>query len=217
LSAIVERLRELGWTEGRSVAMAFRWAGGHSERYSEIATEFVGLKVDVIVTFGTPAALATKQATAVVPIVIALAGDPVGAGLVASLARPGGNITGLSSQSPDLTGKRLALLREVVPNLRRLAIMGNVVSPTGLLEMKESQAAARALGLEAVPVEISNMPTLTAPRTTSAASASCFSGSVSKVASVPVTFPPGRAWLATRPKATGSVTFAATIGMAAVA
>jgi putative ABC transport system substrate-binding protein len=134
---------ELGWTEGRNVAMAFRWAGGRSERYSEIATEFVGLKVDVIVTFGTPAALATKQATAAVPIVIALAGDPVGAGLVASLAQPGGNITGLSSQSPDLTGKRLALLREVVPNLRRLAIMANVASPTGLLEMS-SGGGARA-------------------------------------------------------------------------
>ena len=154
VSAFVERLRELGWTEGRNVAIAFRWAGGRSERYSEIATEFVSLKVDVIVTFGTPAVLATKQATAVVPIVIALAGDPVGAGLVASLARPGGNITGLSSQSPDLTGKRLALLREVVPNLRRLAIMGNVASPTGLLEMGESQAAARALGLEVVTLEI---------------------------------------------------------------
>ena len=154
VSAFVERLRELGWNEGRNVAMAFRWAGGRSERYSEIATELVRLKVDVIVTFGTPAALATKQATAVVPIVIALAGDPVGAGLVASLARPGGNITGLSSQSPDLTGKRLALLREVVPNLRRLAIMGNVASPTGLLEMRESQAAARALSLEVVPLEI---------------------------------------------------------------
>jgi len=158
VSAFVERLRELGWTEGRNVAMAFRWAGGRSERYSEIATEFVGLKVDVIVTFGTPAALATKQATAAVPIVIALAGDPVGAGLVASLARPGGNITGLSSQSPDLTGKRLALLRDVVPNLRRLAIMANVASPTGLLEMSESQAAARALGLEVTPLEIRLWP-----------------------------------------------------------
>jgi putative ABC transport system substrate-binding protein len=163
VSAFVERLRELGWTEGRNVAMAFRWAGGRSERYSEIATEFVGLKVDVIVTFGTPAALATKQATAAVPIVIALAGDPVGAGLVASLARPGGNITGLSSQSPDLTGKRLALLREVVPNLRRLAIMANVASPTGLLEMGESQAAARALGLEIVPLEIRRLRTLHPP------------------------------------------------------
>jgi ABC-type uncharacterized transport system substrate-binding protein len=154
VSAFVERLRELGWNEGRNVAMAFRWAGGSPERYSEIATEFVRLKVDVIVTFGTPAALATKQATAVVPIVIALAGDPVGAGLVASLAQPGGNVTGLSSQSPDLTGKRLALLREMVPNLRRLAIMGNVASPTNLLEMGESQAVARALGLETVPLEI---------------------------------------------------------------
>jgi putative tryptophan/tyrosine transport system substrate-binding protein len=95
-----------------------------------------------------------RQTTAAVPIVIALAGDPVGAGLVASLAQPGGNITGLSSQSPDLTGKRLALLREVVPNLRRLAIMANVASPTGLLEMRESQAAARALSLEVVPLEI---------------------------------------------------------------
>jgi putative tryptophan/tyrosine transport system substrate-binding protein len=139
VSAFVE---QLGWTEGRNVAMAFRWAGGRSERYSEIATEFVSLKVDVIVTFGTPAVLATKQATAIVPIVIALAGDPVGTGLVASLARPGGNITGLSSQSPDLTGKRLALLREVVPNLRRLAILANVGSGNAIVEMGEAQTAA---------------------------------------------------------------------------
>jgi putative tryptophan/tyrosine transport system substrate-binding protein len=154
VSAFVERLRELGWSEGRNIALAFRWAGGQPERYSEIATEFVQLKVDVIVTFGTPAALAAKQATAAVPIVLALAGDPVSAGLVASLARPGGNVTGLSSQSTDLTGKRLALLREVVPGLRRLAIMGNVASPTGIQQMGESRAAARALELEPVPVEI---------------------------------------------------------------
>jgi ABC-type uncharacterized transport system substrate-binding protein len=154
VSAFVERLRELGWTEGRNVAMAFRWAGGRSERYSEIATEFVTLKVDVIVTFGTPAVLAAKQATAVVPIVIALAGDPVGTGLVASLARPGGNITGLSSQSPDLAGKRLALLREVVPNLRRLAILANVGSGNAAVEMGEAQTAAGNVGFQVVPSPI---------------------------------------------------------------
>src|SRR5262249_927668 len=153
-AAFVQRLRELGWIDARTVVVEYRWAEGRSERFAEIVAEFVRLKVDVIVTFGTPAALATKQATAAVPIVIALAGDPVGAGLVASLARPGGNVTGLSSQSPDLTGKRLALLREVAPNLRRLATMANVASPTGLLETRESQARARAIGLEVIPLEI---------------------------------------------------------------
>jgi len=149
----VQRLRELGWIEGRTVAIEYRWAEGHPERFAEIATEFVGLKVDVIVTRGG-AVLAAKQATSVIPIVFAAAGDPVGGGLVASLARPGGNITGLSVQAPDLAGKRLELLREVFPDLRRLAIMGNVDYAATVLEMHEFQEAARTLRLEVIPLEI---------------------------------------------------------------
>jgi putative tryptophan/tyrosine transport system substrate-binding protein len=120
---------------------------------AEIAAEFVRLKVDVIVTGGN-AAVAAKQASSVVPIVFALVDDPVGSGLVASLARPGGNVTGLSMQSADLAGKRLALLREVVPGLRRVAIMANISNPSNVLEMSEGQAAARTLGLDVVKLEI---------------------------------------------------------------
>src|SRR5436309_12903986 len=114
VAAFVQRLRELGWVEGRNVAIEYRWAEGRPERYAEIATEFVQLKVDVIVTTGG-AVLAAKQATSVIPIVFAVANDPLGGGLVASLARPGGNVTGLSTLSADPAGKRLALLGDVVP------------------------------------------------------------------------------------------------------
>jgi ABC-type uncharacterized transport system substrate-binding protein len=154
LAAFVQRLRELGWIEGRTVTIEYRWAEGRKERAAEIAAEFVRLKVDVIVTQSTPAGLAAKQATSVIPIVIASAGDPVGTGIVASLARPGGNITGLSGQAIDTAAKRLQLLREVVPNLRRLAIMANVGNPFNVLEMDEVQAAARTLGLEVAALEI---------------------------------------------------------------
>jgi len=129
IAAFVRRLRELGWIEGHTVAIEYRWAEARPERFAEIATEFVRLKVDVIVTQGG-AVLAAKQATSVIPIVFASAGDPVGGGLVASLARPGGNITGLSIQAPDLAGKRLELLREIFPDVRRLAIIGNGRSVT---------------------------------------------------------------------------------------
>jgi putative ABC transport system substrate-binding protein len=154
LRAFVQRLHELGWFEGRSIAIEDRWAEGRTERFAEIAAEFVQLKVDVIVTVGTLPALAAKQATALIPIVFAGAGDPVGTGIVASLARPGGNVTGLSVQFTDLAGKRLELLREVVPNLRRLAIMGNVGNPIHVLEMDEVQVAAHTLGLEVAALEI---------------------------------------------------------------
>ena len=153
-AAFVQRLRELGWIEGRTVAIEYRWAEGRSERAAEIAAEFVRLKVDVIVTSGTSPVLAAKQATAVIPIVFAAAGDPVGTGLVASLARPGGNVTGLSLQAIDYVGKKLELLREVVPGLRRLAIVVNVGSPIGVLELGEVQAIARTLGLEVIASEI---------------------------------------------------------------
>jgi ABC-type uncharacterized transport system substrate-binding protein len=153
IAAFVQRLRELGWIEGRTVAIEYRWAEGRSERFAEIAAEFVPLKVDVIVTTGG-ALLAASQATSVIPIVLAVAADPVGTGFVASLARPGGNVTGLSGQATDLAGKRLELLREVVPGLRRLAILTNLGYPASVLETGEVQAAARTLGLEVVTREI---------------------------------------------------------------
>src|SRR6266516_2157421 len=154
VAAFVQRLRELGWIEGRTVAIEYRWGEGRNERFAQIAAEFVRLKVDIIVTSGTPQVLAAKQATSVIPIVFAAAGDPVASGLVASLARPGGNATGLSSLVADLAGKRLELLREVVPALRRLAIMGNVGNPLTVLELGEVQAAAGTLGLEVHTLEI---------------------------------------------------------------
>jgi putative ABC transport system substrate-binding protein len=153
MTVFVQRLAELGWTEGRNVAIEVRWGEGRSERFTEIAAEFVRLRVDVIVTGGN-AALAVKQATSVIPIVFAVAADPVGSGLVSSLARPGSNVTGLSMGSVDVVGKRLELLREVVPNLRRLAIMANAGYSATVLEMNEAQKAARALNLESVAVEI---------------------------------------------------------------
>jgi putative ABC transport system substrate-binding protein len=152
-AAFVERLRELGWIEGRTVAIEYRWSEGRPERYAEIAAEFVRLKVDVIVTVGT-AVPTLKRATTVIPIVFAVAIDPVGNGLVASLANPGGNVTGLSIQAADLAGKRLELLREVVPRLHRLAIMFDAGNPQPVLEMDETRAAARTLGLEVAPLEI---------------------------------------------------------------
>jgi ABC-type uncharacterized transport system substrate-binding protein len=154
VAAFVQRLRELGWIEGRTIAIEYRWSEGREERFAEIAAEFVRLKVDVIVTSGTPQVLAAKQATSVIPIVFATAGDPVGTGLVPSLARPGGNVTGLSNQVPELAGKRLELLREVVPGLRRLAILANVGNPAAVQEMGEAQAAAGKLGLEVAKLEI---------------------------------------------------------------
>ena len=154
VASFVQRLRELGWIEGRTVAVEVRWAEGRNERFAEIAAEFVQLKVDVIFAPSTLAVIAAKQETSTIPIVFATVADPIGTRLVASLARPGGNATGQSVQSTDLAGKRVELLREVVPGLRRLAIMVNVASPGSVLEMGEVQAAARALGLEVLTLEI---------------------------------------------------------------
>jgi putative tryptophan/tyrosine transport system substrate-binding protein len=151
--AFVGQLRKLSWIEGRNLAIEYRWWEGRPERAAEIAAEFVRLKVDVIVTSGT-AVPTVKQATAVIPIVFAIAIDPVGTGFVASLARPGGNVTGLSVQQTDIAGKRLELLREVVPRLRRLAIMVDVGFAQGVLEMGEVKATAHTLGLEVTPLEI---------------------------------------------------------------
>ena len=153
-SAFVLRLRELGWAEGRNVAIEYRWAEGRSERFAEIAAEFVRLKVDLILTHNTPPVLAAKQVTTVIPIVFATAGDPVGSGLVTSLARPGGNVTGLSSQAPDAAGKRLELLREMIPGLQRLAILADVGNPFAAQDRDLTRKAARRLAIDVVTFEI---------------------------------------------------------------
>jgi len=151
--AFVQRLRELGWVEGRTVAIEYRWAEGRNDRFGEIAVEFARLKVDIIVTSGG-AGVAAKQATSTIPIVLALANDPVGSGLATSLARPGGNVTGLSLLAPDLAGKRLENLRRVLPDVRRLAILGNAGYPAAVVEMVDLQLTARKLGLEAMIPEV---------------------------------------------------------------
>jgi putative ABC transport system substrate-binding protein len=153
IAAFQQRLRELGWIEGRNIAIEYRWAEGRNERYAEIASEFVRMKVDVIVTAG-PAVFAAKQATSVIPIVFATVADPLGTGLVASLSKPGGNITGLSLTSPELAGKRLELMREAIPNLRRLAIMANAAYPPAMRELNEVEASAQLFGIEAIALKI---------------------------------------------------------------
>ena len=150
IAAFSQRLSQLGWIKGRTVAIEYRWSDGRPERVAEIAAEFVRQKVDVIVAYGGAVA-ALKKATAVIPIVFAIAGDPVGNGFVESLARPGDSVTGMSLQNTDTTGKRLELLRDAVPNLRRLAIMFNADYLSTAREMGEVQAMARTLGLEVAP------------------------------------------------------------------
>ena len=151
--AFAERLRELGWIEGRTVAIEYRWDEGRADRDPEIAGELVRLNVDIILTNGSAVAV-VEQATSVIPIVFAISNDPVGTGLVASLARPGVNVTGLSTQATDVVSKRLELLREIVPHLRRLAIIGNAGYPDAVLEMAEVERTARAVGLEATRIEV---------------------------------------------------------------
>jgi putative ABC transport system substrate-binding protein len=151
---LVQRLRELGWIEGRTVTIEYRWGEGRAERFMEIAAELVRLNVDVILAGGTEAAVAAKHATSVIPIVFPSAGDPIGSGLVASLARPGGNVTGLSNLGSDLAAKRLGLLREVLPGFHRLAVMVNAAYSGGVTEMLEIDVAARTLGLEIVAFPI---------------------------------------------------------------
>src|ERR1700730_12264894 len=152
-AAFVQRLRELGWVEGRNVTIEYRSAEGRAERYSEIATEFPRLKVDVIVTVGS-AVPATMQVTTTIPIVFAIAVDPLGSGMVASLAKPGGNVTGFSIQAIELPGKRIELLRAVVPDRHRLAVIANVGYPVAVHEAAEVQAAAHKLGIEIEMLEI---------------------------------------------------------------
>lgn len=152
--AFVKRLRELGWIEGRTVAIEYRWAEGRNERSAEFAAEFVRLNFNAIVTVGTPTTVAAIHATSIIPIVFVAAGDPVGTGLVASLARPGGNVTGVSNQQSHVTAKRLERLREVVPGLSRLAIIGNSENSVTAQEMGEVKNAARTLGLAVSTLEI---------------------------------------------------------------
>ena len=154
VETFVRRMGELGWIEGQNVRMAYRWAEGRKDRFAEITAEFVSLKVDLIVSSGTVAIIAAKKATSVIPIVFAAVGDPVGNGLVASLAHPGGNITGFSLQATDLAAKRLQLLAEIVPGLHRLAIIANSDSPAAMTELREVEATAGAFKFEVVTLKI---------------------------------------------------------------
>jgi putative tryptophan/tyrosine transport system substrate-binding protein len=154
LVPFLERLRELGWIEGQTVAIEYGWAEGMSERFAEIAGRFVQLKVDVIVTSGTPSVVAAKQATTVIPVVFAVAGDPIANNLVTSLSRPGGNITGLSTVATDLAGKRVELLREAVPDIQRLAILTNASNPLSVLETGEVEATAQKVGIKSITLGI---------------------------------------------------------------
>lgn len=154
IALFLGRLRELGWIDGRTISIEYRWAEARNERFAEIAAEFVKLKVDVIVTYASAPVLAAKQATALIPIVFAAQMDPVGAGVVASLAHPGGNVTGLSIQTTDTADKRLQLLREVVSKLARLAILANPGAPGALLEMREIEEAAHKMSVETTAIEI---------------------------------------------------------------
>lgn len=138
-------LRDLGYVEGQNILIEYQWAEGKYERFPALIAELIALKVDVIVTAGTPASLAVKKAATSVPLVMIAVGDPVGTGLVASLARPGGNATGVTSISPELEGKRLELLREVFPGVARIAVLWNPVSPFQVVAEKEVQAAAGVL------------------------------------------------------------------------
>jgi putative ABC transport system substrate-binding protein len=148
VDAFREGLRELGYEEGRNIAIEYRWADGNYDRFPALAEELIAAKVDAIVTAGTPAALAVKRATTTVPLVMVAVGDPIGTGLVSSLARPGGNLTGLSSIAPDLEGKRLQLLREVLPALSHVAMFVNSLNPFHVSSMKQARAAAQAMGIK---------------------------------------------------------------------
>jgi putative tryptophan/tyrosine transport system substrate-binding protein len=152
-AAFAQRLEKLGWVDGRTIRIEYRWAEGRTERFADIAAELVRRQVDVIVAPGG-AAVAVKRATSVIPIVFAIAGDPVGSGLVESLARPSGNATGQSLQATDLAGKRMELLREIVPGLHRLAIIGNLGYSAVGLEVNQAQAAAATLGLEMTTLDV---------------------------------------------------------------
>jgi putative ABC transport system substrate-binding protein len=148
VDAFREGLREHGYEEGRNIVIEYRWADGKYERFPALVAELIAANVEVIVTAGTPAALAMKKATTTVPLVMVAVGDPVGTGLVPSLARPGANLTGLSSVAPDLEGKRLQLLREVVPALSHVAMFINSLNPFHVSSMRQARAAAQTMGIK---------------------------------------------------------------------
>jgi putative ABC transport system substrate-binding protein len=151
VDAFSRRLADLGWAEGRNIVLDARWTQGVVARAGEIATEFARQGVDLILTAGDAQVIAAKRATDTIPIIFAAVGDPVGNGLVASLAHPGGNASGLSIQLTDSVGKRIDLLRDLLPNLRRLGLIGNFANPTVALEMNAAQSEARALDIETFP------------------------------------------------------------------
>jgi putative ABC transport system substrate-binding protein len=154
IEAFQHGLRDLGYVEGRNITIAYRFTEGQADRLPELVAELIRLQVDVLVTDGGAAIRAAKHATATIPIVMAISGDPVGAGLVASLARPGGNITGLSFMMPDVSGKRLEILKEAVPKLSHVAVLRDPDSPESTLAFKETQTAAQALGVQLQSLEV---------------------------------------------------------------
>jgi putative ABC transport system substrate-binding protein len=154
VTPLFDTLRELGWIEGKNVTFEYRYAENRLERLPELAADLVRLNVDVIVAIGTLGPLAAKGATSTIPIVMTAAGDPVGSGLIASLARPGGNVTGMSLMSPDLGGKRLELLKELLPRLSHVAVLWNAANPYPAIVFKETQTAGRTLGIEVHSLEV---------------------------------------------------------------
>jgi len=153
IAAFTKRLGELGWIENQTLTIDYQFAEGRNDRYAEIATDFVRQKVDVIVTYGTPPTKAAKAATTTIPVVFAAAADPVAAGLVQSLRRPGGNVTGLSLQQSDIVGKKIELLRETLGSLSKLAVAGNAANPVSVLEIKEVTALAKKLAIDVTVIE----------------------------------------------------------------
>jgi len=153
--ALRDGLHDLGYVEGATIAIEWKWGQDRAERLPELAAELVGLNVDAIVTAGTPAAKALKNATRTIPIIMALIGDPVAAGLVETLARPGGNATGFSIVAPELSGKRLQLLKEIVPGISAVAVISNAANPQSQIELREMQVAAQTLDLRLQPIQIS--------------------------------------------------------------
>jgi len=161
-AAFLRRMRELGWEEGGNLKILYRWAEGRNERFGDIANELVKLNVDLILTHNTVLTLAVKQATSSIPIVFATAGDPVGSGVVASLARPGGNVTGLSGQAPDTAGKRIEILREMAPRLKRLGVLTEPANPYAALDVKEVERAARTFKVDVQIFELGASETIDA-------------------------------------------------------
>jgi putative ABC transport system substrate-binding protein len=153
--ALREGLQDLGYVEGKTIAIEWKWGHDRVEELPQLAAELVRLKVDVMVTAGTPAAKALKGATRTIPIIMAIIGDPVAAGLVESLARPGGNATGLSIVAPELSGKRLQLLKEIVPGVSAVAVISNAANPQSQIELREMQVAAQTLDLQLHPIQVS--------------------------------------------------------------